>query len=285
MGGQLSQLVERPAVSAALQSSFLNGSLALWRGNLSAAESLLARALASPVTVEEADRPYGVNPVVASRSFEGLRRWVVGDPRGAGTVQQEAVALAERHGRPFTLVQALVFSAIVRVLDEEWADAEHLAARASDVADEYGFPRWEGTARATRGRALIEMGDMDRGLAEIQDGMEALRRSGLRLGNSILFSFYAARAFGCTASTRGSPPPTRAGPLSRHGRTVLRGRAVAAPCRAARGMCRPPDRGHSRSPGVRRKAQALARAQGAHRLERRAISRNAKGKRTLRGSP
>ena len=123
IGGQLSQFVERPDLPAALQSSFLNGELSLWRGKLRTAESLLASALASPVTLEEADRPYGVNPVVAARSFEGLRRWAIGDPVGARTVQQEALALAEHHGRPFTVAQAATLSSMLRVLDEDWAEA------------------------------------------------------------------------------------------------------------------------------------------------------------------
>jgi DNA-binding winged helix-turn-helix (wHTH) protein len=188
IGAQLSQLAERRDLSATLQSSFLRGALALWKGDLKTAEALLSSALASPVTVDGADRPYGVNPVVAARSFEGLRRWAVGDPLAARAVQQEGLTLAEEHGRPFTVVQAVVFGAMLRVLEEEWSDAEGLAARAAHLADEHGFPRWEGTARVVHGRVRVERGD-DRGLAEIREGMDSLRRSGLRLGNSLLFSF------------------------------------------------------------------------------------------------
>jgi hypothetical protein len=236
--------------------------------------------------VEEADRPYGVNPVVASRSFEGLRRWVVGDPRGAATVQQEALALAELHGRPFTLVQALVFGAIVRVLDEEWVDAERLAARASGVADEYGFPRWEGTARATRGRVLIELGDMDRGLAEIQDGMEALHRSGLRLGNSILFSLYAGACLrlhrfdeGLGAADAGLAHCRDTGERFFEAELWRLRAELLVGCAGRRTAVIP------EAQACVQKALALARAQGAHRLERRAAFRNAKGKRALRASP
>jgi len=60
-----------------------------------------------------------------------------------------------------------------------------------DLSDEYGFPRWRGTALVVRGRALVEMGHGDRGLAEIREGVEELRQDGLRLGNSLLFSLLA----------------------------------------------------------------------------------------------
>jgi DNA-binding winged helix-turn-helix (wHTH) protein len=192
VGNQLSAISERLGMSAALQCDYLRGTTSLWRGNLGAAESLLAQALASPATLEDADRPYGVNPVVATRSFEGLRRWVVGDAAGARTVQEEAMALADRHGRPFTIAQAATLAAVVFLLEEDWATAVKVATRAVEVSDEYGFPRWYGSALVMRGRGLVEQGDGSRGLAEIREGLEALRRSGLQLANSLQLSFLAS---------------------------------------------------------------------------------------------
>ena len=275
IGGQLSQFVERPDLPAALQSSFLNGELSLWRGKLRTAESLLASALASPVTLEEADRPYGVNPVVAARSFEGLRRWAIGDPVGARTVQQEALALAEHHGRPFTVAQAATLSSMLRVLDEDWAEAAKLATRAVDLADEYGFPRWRGSALATRGRALIEAGDGHLGLAEIREGIEILRRRGLRLGNSMLFSLLAG---GCLRLNRLDEGLAAVDAGLTHCRDTgerffeselwrLRGELVLQRARS-RGQA-----GRLEVPEAHeclKRARALARAQGARMLERRA---------------
>ena len=68
----------------------------MWGGDLDAAEPFLAKALSSSVSPEEADRLYGVNPLVAARSFESLRRWVCAEPDRARAVQREAMALAER---------------------------------------------------------------------------------------------------------------------------------------------------------------------------------------------
>jgi len=191
VGEQLAELSERLDESAALVSCFMRGAIALWSGNLSAAARLLARALASPTSLNEAERPYGVNPVIAARSFEGLRRWMVGDPIGARAVQQEALTLAERYGRPFTLAHAMTFSAIIHVLDEDWAEAGRLADSALSLSDEYGFPRWRGTVLVIRGRAVVEEGDGARGLAEIREGLDVLRQTGLHLGDSLLLSLLA----------------------------------------------------------------------------------------------
>ena len=103
---------ERPDPSAVLQSSFLQGESpcgeATWTPRSLSWPGRWRRRSA----LEEADRPYGVNPVVAARSFEGLRRWLVGDPVGARAVQQEALALAERNGRPFTVAHAAMFGRV-----------------------------------------------------------------------------------------------------------------------------------------------------------------------------
>jgi DNA-binding winged helix-turn-helix (wHTH) protein len=269
VGAELALLVPRLDLSAAVQSSFLSGALALWRGNLRDAKSLLASALASPVPVDEADRPYGVNPIVAARSHEALRSWVVGDSVGARAVQQEALALAEQHARPFTLVQATMFGAIVSVFDEDWAGAEKLAARAGGLADEYGFTRWDGTTRVTRGRALVGLGDGDRGLAEIRKGMDLLRRSGLRLGNSMLCSFMAAACLelgrldeGLATADAGLAHCRETG--ERFFEAELWRLRAEALVRCAGGRAVIPEAAECFDT-----ARAVARAQGAHRLERR----------------
>src|SRR5262249_43510056 len=44
----------------------------------------------------------------------------------------------------------------------------------------------------SRGRALVELGEGERALEEIRRGLEILQQAGLRLGNSQLLSFLAA---------------------------------------------------------------------------------------------
>jgi tetratricopeptide (TPR) repeat protein len=188
LGDRLSQTAGLLDASAALQCDYLRGANAFWLGDLRGAESLLGRALASPVSIAAADRPYGVNPVVGARSFEGLRRWISGDRAGAQGMQQEAQSLAERQGRPFTLAQAGTFAAFVHLLEEDWSEAEKLAAGVAHLSDEYGFPRWRGRALVIRGRVLVERGEPRKGLTEMLEGLDLLRQSGLLLGRSLLLS-------------------------------------------------------------------------------------------------
>jgi tetratricopeptide (TPR) repeat protein len=191
VGGELSPLSERLGPSAVLEASFLRGAAAVWSARLDVAETFLARALSSPVALDQADRPYGVNPVVGARSFESLRRWTRAEPDRAQVMQGEALALADRFGRPFTVAHAATFGAVLMLLDGQWADAARLATRAVDLSEEYGFPRWLGAALVARGRARVEQGEAEPGLAELREGLDVLKRADLRLGQSLWTSLLA----------------------------------------------------------------------------------------------
>src|SRR5262250_156111 len=278
VGNQLASISARLGASAALQCHFLRGATAVWRGNLAVAKPLLAQALASPATLEEADRPYGVNPVVAARSFEGLRRWLTGDAEGARSIQAEAMTLAEQHGRPFTIAQAATFAARVLLLEEDWGAAQKLAARAIDLSDEYGFPRWRGSALVIRGRAVAAEDDGDRGLAEMREGLEALQLAGLRLGNSAQLALLTEGCLQLDRVDEGLAAVEAGLTYSREsGECVfdadlwrLRGELLARRARRT-------GRGRTAVPAevseCFEKARAVARSQGARRLEERASHR------------
>src|SRR5262252_7344803 len=278
VGNQLASISARLGASAALQCHFLRGATAVWRGNLAAAKPLLTQALASPATLEEADRPYGVNPVVAARSFEGLRRWLTGDAEGARSIQAEAMTLAEEHGRPFTIAQAATFAARILLLEEDWGAAQKLAARAIDLSDEYGFPRWRGSALVIHGRAVAAEDDGDRGLAEMREGLEALRLAGLRLGNSAQLALLTEVCLQLDRVDEGLAAVEAGLIYSREsGECVfaadlwrLRGELLArrAP-RTGRGRTAMP----AEVSECFEKARAVARSQGARRLEQRACRR------------
>ena len=275
LGIELSELCAQLDASAALQYHAVRGAAAVWFGSLADAESHLSRALTSPVSLEEADRPYGVNPVVAARSFDGVRRWVIGDAAGAHAVQKEAVALAAQQRRPFTVAQAGAFSAIVLVLDGDVAEARRRAGQVMALAEEYGFPRWRGRALVIHGRALVQEGHGAQGLAEIREGLDGLRRSGLRLGSSLLLSMYAeaclrlqeldegleavdAGLAHCRETTERLFEPElwrlRAELLSRRSRSRRPGRGAQA----------------EEAEACLERARTMARARGAHMLARRA---------------
>ncbi len=280
VGEELSPLSAQLNPSAVVEASFLRGGVALWGGDLDAAEPFLARALSSSVSPEAADRLYGVNPLVAARSFESLRRWVRGEADRARIVQGEAMALAERLGRPFTVAHAAAYAAFLYVLDGEWREAARMATRAADLSDEYGFPLWSGTALVIRGRAVVELGEGERGLAEIREGLDVLRRARIRLAASLWFSLLAEACLrldrvdeGLAAIDTGlAHCRDTAARLFEAELWRVRGELIL---RGARFKTRPRPGAIRESEECFEKARAMARAQGAHMLERRASRRDA----------
>ena len=135
-----------------------------------------------------------MNPVVGARSFDGLRRWIAGDAAGARQRPAGRREDGRRIGHPYTVAEALTFSAFVLLLEGDWAEAAERAERVLALADEYGFPRWQGRALVIRGRALVGEGKAAAGLGEINEGLDLLRRTGLRLGYSLLLSLHADAA-------------------------------------------------------------------------------------------
>ena len=272
VGEELSPLSEQLDPSAVLEASFLRGGVSLWGGDLDAAEPFLAKALSSPVSPEEADRPYGVNPLVAARSFESLRRWARAEPDRARAVQGEAMALADRLGRPFTIAHAAAFGAFLYVLNDEWSEAARFATRAVDLSDEYGFPLWSGSALVSRGRVLVEQGEGERGLAEIREGLDVLRRAKIRLAASLWFSFLAEA---CLRLDRVDEGLAATDTGLTHCRDTA-ARLFEAELWRVRGELLLQGRSTMRDAAIREaeecfaKARAVARAQGARMLERRA---------------
>jgi hypothetical protein len=276
VGKELLPLSERLDASALLEASFLRGGVSLWSGDLDAAEPLLATALSSPVRPEEADRPYGVNPAVGARSFEAVHRWVRGDPDRAAALQGEAMALADRLGRPFTVAHAVTFAAFLLVLDGQWAEAARVATRAVDLSEEYGFPLWHGTALVSRGRALVEGGEGERGLSEIREGVDVLRRAKRRFSAPLWLSLHAGACLRLDRLDEGlavvesglAHCRDTAARLFEAELWRLRGELIL---RRVRSRMR--DAAIPEAEECFNKARAVARAQGAHMLERRAARR------------
>jgi predicted ATPase len=275
IGAALSHLSEQLDASAALQYHVLRGATALWLGRVAEAESQLSKALESSVSLAEAERSYGANPVVAARSYEALRRWAIGDAAAAQALNEEAMVLAEQQGKPFTVAQALVTRAIGYLLEGAWAEARAQADSVLALSEEFDFPRWRGQALVIHGRALVGEGGGTRGLAEIREGIRGLRRIGLRLGQSVLLSIYADACLEVDELQEGLAA-VDAGLIHSRDTTEAFLEAELWRLRGELLLRRAPARGRSRRPQIMEaeacfeKAKAIARAQGAYMLERRA---------------
>jgi DNA-binding winged helix-turn-helix (wHTH) protein len=187
---QLVEFAGRGGVTAPWRAHYLAGAVALWRGDLEAAGWLLAR-LRDIAPAADSSVLLGSDPVLAAASSDSLRLAVLDRLEEARAQQGRVVARAERLGHAFTTAQALAFASMVHVLGGRWRDAADTASRALAISENYDFARGTGSALVCRGRALVALGQVERGMSEMQAGVALLRRTGTLLGLSLLTSLQA----------------------------------------------------------------------------------------------
>jgi predicted ATPase len=124
---------------------------------------------------------YGSDSRIVSMSYEAWALWFLGHPEQSLTRGEEALTLAHELGHPFTLAQTLADTMYLYPLRGEVGRTREAAEAAISCADEYGFPYWSSIATIYLGWALA-MGDaVEAGLARMEAGLAAYRRTGATL--------------------------------------------------------------------------------------------------------
>ena len=104
-----------------------------------------------------------------------------------------ALALARELSDPFTYINALHSAQLVHQLRGEWEASLALADDTLRLSTEHGFQQYSALAMSYRGRALTQLNHAEEGLAALQQGLTAMRSSGMHL----LTLSYAMLAEGC----------------------------------------------------------------------------------------
>jgi class 3 adenylate cyclase/tetratricopeptide (TPR) repeat protein len=101
-----------------------------------------------------------------------------GDVNGGLALGHDAVAYAEHLRHPHSLAYVLAFLAGAYVLCNKPDAARPIAERGIALSDEHGFPLWRAGCAMMHGWTEVQLGDAQRGLAEIRDSMDALEVTG-----------------------------------------------------------------------------------------------------------
>ena len=107
-----------------------------------------------------------------------LTLWALGYPDQALKRGNEAVALAQALSHPHSLAFAECFLGYLRQYRREARAAQETAERLIALSAEHGFTDWLAHATITRGWAMAEQGHNEEGIAQIQEGLAALRATG-----------------------------------------------------------------------------------------------------------
>jgi predicted ATPase len=123
----------------------------------------------------------GQDPGVACPAFAALTLWLLGYPDQALARLHEALALAHELSHPYSLGFARVWAAMVSQFRRDVSAVHEQAEAAVALATEQGFPVWAALGTSLRGWALAMQGQSEEGMAQVRQGVTALRATGQAL--------------------------------------------------------------------------------------------------------
>jgi predicted ATPase len=175
---RLAQRADDPALAVLAHQAL--GLTSFFLGALSAARQHLEEGIAR-YTPDQRRTPafrLGLDPGVACRAFAAFTLWLLGYPAQALARLHEALALAHALAHPHSLAHARVHAAFVSQWRRDVPAAHGHAEALLTLATAQGFPEWAALGTIMRGWALALQGQGEAGLAQLRQGIAAVRATG-----------------------------------------------------------------------------------------------------------
>jgi class 3 adenylate cyclase/tetratricopeptide (TPR) repeat protein len=125
--------------------------------------------------------PSAQDPPVHVRSYDGMTLWLLGYPDRALRVCSEARRYADASQRPFSQAIARTINLRVHQFRGEAAVVANQANEAVAFCEEHGFVHYLAMALILRGWASASEGEFEKGIVDIQEGLEKERATGALL--------------------------------------------------------------------------------------------------------
>jgi predicted ATPase len=135
---------------------------------------------------------FGVDAGVNSLSYAAWTLWHLGYPDQALKRVNEALALARALSQPQSLVFAVQFASVIHLARRETVEAQGFIDALKALSVEHGVIFWSGLASVRRGWALAEQGRNEEGIAQLEEGLAAIRSTGTGLGRQEMLCHIAA---------------------------------------------------------------------------------------------
>jgi predicted ATPase len=134
---------------------------------------------------------YGQDPGVDCRAWAADTLWYLGYPDQALRQGQQALTLAQELSHPFSLAFALYHAAVGHQFRREVSLAHERAEALLALAREYEFPLWLACGTIPWGWVLAEQGRGEEGVAQLRQGLVALRATGADCWRTVLLATQA----------------------------------------------------------------------------------------------
>jgi predicted ATPase len=123
--------------------------------------------------------------------MEGWVLWLLGYPQQALRCSHDALTLAQEQAHPFNLSLTMATVAVLQHMRREGATAlEHVQASVV-LSTEHGFPYLRAVGTVLQGWGLACAGQVEAGLAQMHQGLAALRATGAELFRPYLLALLA----------------------------------------------------------------------------------------------
>lgn len=156
---------------------------ALYRGQFQAAQQYAEQGLSGldPDQSGSQSSIYGVEPGIILTLGLALSLWLLGYPDQALEHAQHGLDLALQSAQPATIAATLGMGTVVQQWRGEVSLTLHKAEATIDYAMGKGMPQWVAHGRMLRGWALGHSGQVEVGIAELQEGLAAWQAMGAGL--------------------------------------------------------------------------------------------------------
>jgi DNA-binding winged helix-turn-helix (wHTH) protein/predicted ATPase len=154
-----------------------------WLGALPVARTHLEEAIAR-YTPDQRRAPVlriGHDPGVACRAWAAIILWCLGYSDQALARLHDTLTLAHELSHPYSLAWAQVMAALVSQMRRDVSAVHAQAEAAVAFATEQGFPLWVALGTSLRGWALAMQGQSEVGMAQVRQGIAAVRATGQAL--------------------------------------------------------------------------------------------------------
>jgi predicted ATPase len=191
----LAQRVHDPALLLVAHHA-LGGSVG-FQGELSSARAHLEQGLTlyNPQEHRALAFRYGLDLKVWCLAYMAWPLWLLGYPDQALTRSHEAIALAQELSHPISLAAALAYAAWLHHARREGTAAQERAEAAIEISSARGFAQYLAVGKPLYGWALAVQGQGEEGLAQLCQGLAALKAMGSALDGP-RFLLLLAEAYG-----------------------------------------------------------------------------------------
>ena len=131
------------------------------------------------------------DPGIMCLCYSALAQWELGHSDDALKRARSAIAHAEHMQHLFSQGEAHGFCSTVHYFRHEFAESLACAERSLKICQDGGFTVWVAHAKMMRGRALVSLGDVDGGIAEMQVAYAMWVRTGAQVTRPLYLAMLA----------------------------------------------------------------------------------------------